>query len=122
MNLETIRKAGDAVRFLARLARVLDIRRGPDGQMEITIKSSVDLTVEGELNVMVPADLNVDTLGAKLRLNSKMARQIRDLPSSVEYRRASVETARKQLKNGLYLSNPAVPVESCECGAEGEGA
>jgi hypothetical protein len=110
-RMEYLQRAGEAARFLARLARVFDIRRGPEGQLEIVVKASVDVTIEGEVNVVAPADINVDTHGAKLHLNGRMARQIRNLPESVRFRRESAEKAEVHLQHGLRLAEPAVAVE-----------
>lgn len=41
---------------------------------------------KGELNIVSESDINLDTFHSKLHVNSRRAKQIRNLPESIKYR------------------------------------
>lgn len=84
-------------------------------EIEISFHRPVTLKTTGEFNWVNDGDILIDSHNGVIHLNSRLAKPIRDLPSSIAYRE---EQAKKQKELEGYqpeiipeLNNPIPPIE-----------
>jgi len=53
----------------------------------INVHKGLQLTIDGELNMLNNGDINIESWKSILNLNSRIAKQIKDLPESIEFRK-----------------------------------
>lgn len=73
-----------------------------ENEIELTIKGDLSINTNGEINSLVLGGLNIDTefdkTGNKIYLNSKMHKDLRDLPETIEWRKKQKEIAENKMK------------------------
>ena len=77
----------------------------------IELANELELSIGGEANI-ISKGLKLDTLfdlyGTALHLNSREAKQIKDLPTSIKYRNNVDEKMRKLEGLAEYISHPSL--------------
>jgi len=56
------------------------------GNVQLKIKGGMNVSTDGETNIVSFKDMNIDTWKSKLNLNSRKASQIKDDPEAIEFR------------------------------------
>jgi len=78
--------------------QILSVFIKDDGSIGLSIYGDLDISIIGEINIISSKNISIDSIGSKLFFNSKMSKQIRDLPTSIEYRKQQILKVLKMKK------------------------
>ena len=80
--------------------------------IELLVNSDIELTINGEVNIISDnfyLDTRSDENGSRLYLNSRLAKQIRNKPYAIEYRRKLKKFREKMKKLSSEIQKESIP-------------
>lgn len=93
-------KKGNKLSLFHNDKELILIEKNKNG-LNINLNTDIMFSIDGEINGITTADINIDTLydynGGKLNLNGRWARQIRDLPKSIEWRKKQEQIVKNKV-------------------------